>query len=179
MSHIEDQSKRPGRGGRRRWRARYIDSNGRERSKSFDRRVDAEQFLAIREKARVRAELLASDGDGIDPAGYYVYLLWAIEGDAKPVYIGQSGNILARLGSHLGDPSKRAGVGWITLIRCTSQQAMMRREAELIRKYRPAWNRHVPGATAAGPAPPGPAATADDSHPAQEARHVQGNASAA
>ncbi len=149
MSHIRDlwftrgePTVRNGHG--KRWKAAWTDAEGRERARCFDRKTDAQQFLAMKEKLRVRAELLASDGDGIDPAGFYVYLLWAAGADDVPVYVGRSGNILARLGTHLGNPEKRAGVGWITLIRCTSEAAMVRREGELIRKYRPAWNRHIP-----------------------------------
>ena len=149
MSHIGDMwftagqpTARYGRG--KRWKARWTGPEGQERAKCFDRRVDAQQFLAMKEKLRVRAELLTADGDGIDPAGYYVYLLWGVQGDDVPVYVGRSANILHRLGNHLGDAGKRAGVGWITLIRCTSEMAMVRREGELIRKYRPAWNKHIP-----------------------------------
>lgn len=145
MAHVEDRWKRDGRRGTGlRWRARYAGPDGRERSRSFARKADAEAFLAMQEKSRVRAELLTSDGDGIDPAGFYVYLLWGVRGDASPVYVGSSGNILARLGTHLGNVGKRAGVGWITLVRCTSREAMLRREAELIRRYRPAWNKQIP-----------------------------------
>jgi hypothetical protein len=149
MAHITDRwftgGQPTGRHGRgKRWKAGWTDPGGAQRYKSFARRVDAEQFLAMKEKLRVRAELLAADGDGIDPAGFYVYLLWAVQGDDAPVYVGRSGNILARLGTHLGDAGKRPGIGWVTLIRCTSELAMVRREAELIRKYRPSWNRHVP-----------------------------------
>jgi GIY-YIG catalytic domain len=154
MGHIQDlwitasgqPSSRHGHG--KRWRARWTGTDGMEHSKNFTRRVDADQYLIMREKAKVRTELLAADGDGIDPAGYYVYLLWEVQGDTVPVYVGSSGNILNRLGSHLGDNAKRAQVGWVTLIRCTSQQAMLRRETGLIRKYRPAWNRHIPGGAA-------------------------------
>jgi hypothetical protein len=150
MSHIRDtwvtrdgrQTARFGHG--KRWRARWTGPDGIERGKSFARKIDAEQFLAMKEKSRVRAELLAADGDGIGPSGFYVYLLWEVQGDATPVYVGSSGNILARLGAHLGDNGKRARVGWVTLIRCTSQQAMLRRETALIRRYRPVWNKHVP-----------------------------------
>lgn len=135
-------TKRHGRGVR--WKARYIAPDGSEGSKCFARKTDAEQFLAIKEKARIRAELLASDGDGIDPNGFYVYLLWELEGDEAPVYVGASGNILSRLGTHLGGAAKRSRIGRITLIRCTSQKAMLRPEDELIRKYRPTWNKDIP-----------------------------------
>ena len=44
MGYIEDlRGKKQGQG-RPRWRARYRDPSGRERSKSFARKVDAEQF---------------------------------------------------------------------------------------------------------------------------------------
>lgn len=47
MGHVEDRWKRAGRHGTgRRWRARYIDPDGRERSRSFARQRDAERFLA-------------------------------------------------------------------------------------------------------------------------------------
>ena len=47
MAHIEDRWKRDGRRGTgRRWRARYTDPDSAERSRSFDRKVDAERFLA-------------------------------------------------------------------------------------------------------------------------------------
>ena len=75
MSHIRDtwvtrdgrQTARFGHG--KRWRARWTGPDGIERGKSFARKIDAEQFLAMKEKSRVRAELLAADGDGIDPSG--------------------------------------------------------------------------------------------------------------
>jgi hypothetical protein len=62
----------------------------------------------MKEKLPVRAELLAADGDGMDPSGFCIYLLWEVQGDATPVYVGSSGNILARLGDHLDYKGKRA-----------------------------------------------------------------------
>jgi GIY-YIG catalytic domain len=150
MSHIRDLWFTDGQPTSRhnhgfRWKACWIDADKKEHCKSFARKIDAEQYLAVKEQARIRAELLlAADGDGIDPAGYYVYLLWAVPEDAKPLYVGSSGNILSRLGSHLGSTAKRSRVGWVTLIRCTSEKAMLRREGELIRKYRPEWNKEIP-----------------------------------
>ena len=40
MAHIEDRRARGG----RRWRVRYLDPDGRERNKSFDRKTDADRF---------------------------------------------------------------------------------------------------------------------------------------
>lgn len=41
MAHIQDR----GRGHGRRWQARYRDPDGRERSKTFTRKVDAQRWL--------------------------------------------------------------------------------------------------------------------------------------
>src|SRR5207237_1280350 len=49
MSHIQ-------RRGKDRWRARYIGPDGRERSKTFTRKVDAERFLATVDADLVRGE---------------------------------------------------------------------------------------------------------------------------
>ena len=46
MAHIEDRWKRDGGRSRRRWRARYLTPDGDERSRSFDRKLDAERFMA-------------------------------------------------------------------------------------------------------------------------------------
>jgi integrase len=62
MAHVEDRWKRDGRSGTgRRWRVRYQDTNGRERSRSFDRKTDAERF-------RVQVEAAAQNiGVYVDP----------------------------------------------------------------------------------------------------------------
>src|SRR5205814_1925053 len=45
MAHVEDRWKREGRHGTgKRWRVRYLDPDGKERSRSFDRKADAERF---------------------------------------------------------------------------------------------------------------------------------------
>ena len=80
----------------------------------------------------------------LNPAGYYVYLLWGSRDDDVPLYVGKSANILERLGSHLTDVAKHSQVGWITIIRLASEREMDRREGRLIRRYRPAWNRYIP-----------------------------------
>jgi integrase len=61
MGYVEDlRGKKQGRG-RPRWRARYRDPSGRERAKSFSRKVDAERFLVGIEDAKLR-------GAYVDPA---------------------------------------------------------------------------------------------------------------
>jgi integrase len=62
MAHTEDRWKRDGRRGTgRRWRVRYLGPDGRERSRSFDRKVDADRF-------RVTVEADVQRGTYIDPA---------------------------------------------------------------------------------------------------------------
>jgi hypothetical protein len=41
---------------RTKWQVRYIDPNGRERSKTFPRKVDGEKFLIHVEAQKQRAE---------------------------------------------------------------------------------------------------------------------------
>jgi Phage integrase, N-terminal SAM-like domain len=71
MGHAEDlRGKKQGRG-RPRWRARYRDPSGRERAKSFARKVDAERFLVAVEDAKLR-------GAYVDPAaGKVAFSEWA------------------------------------------------------------------------------------------------------
>jgi integrase len=71
MGYVEDlRGKKQGRG-RPRWRARYRDPSGRERAKSFARKVDAERFLVGIEDAKLR-------GAYVDPgAGKVSFGEWA------------------------------------------------------------------------------------------------------
>ena len=71
MGYVEDlRGKKQGQG-RPRWRARYRDPAGRERSKSFTRKVDAERFLVSIEDAKLR-------GAYVDPAaGRVPFTEWA------------------------------------------------------------------------------------------------------
>jgi integrase len=71
VGYVKDlRGKKQGRG-RPRWRARYRDPSGRERSKSFARKVDAERFLVGIEDAKLR-------GVYVDPAaGKIAFSEWA------------------------------------------------------------------------------------------------------
>jgi hypothetical protein len=65
MAHIEKRSGR--------WRARYRGPDGRERSKTFDRRSDAERWLADIKVSQTK-------GDRVDPAlGHRTFASWAEE----------------------------------------------------------------------------------------------------
>jgi integrase len=54
MGYIEDLRSKPQGQGRLRWRVRYRDPAGRERAKSFARKVDAERFLQHAEADKLR-----------------------------------------------------------------------------------------------------------------------------
>jgi integrase len=71
VGYVEDlRGKKQGQG-RPRWRARYRDPSGRERSRSFTRKVDAERFLVSIEDAKLR-------GAYVDPAaGRVPFREWA------------------------------------------------------------------------------------------------------
>jgi integrase len=63
VSHIEKR-------GKDRWRARYRGPDGRERSRTFDRRVDGERWLATVETAKLR-------GEWVDPVlGRMTFAAW-------------------------------------------------------------------------------------------------------
>jgi integrase len=54
VSHVEDRWRNPARRGKgRRWRARYVDPDGRERSRSFPTKILAERFLAEVEHSKL------------------------------------------------------------------------------------------------------------------------------
>ena len=78
--------------------------------------------------------------DGIDPLGYYVYLLWPHKGAEKPVYVGRSINLFARIGQHMADPEKRYRATWVTVMEAASEQDMIDTELKLIARYQPELN---------------------------------------
>jgi integrase len=96
MSHVEDRHKRPGRHAGKRWRARYTDPDGRERSKSFDRKTDADRFLI-----QVEADVL--HGTYLDPDAGKVTLRRYAEGWAKGWHAdsASAGKIRSHLDSHI------------------------------------------------------------------------------
>jgi hypothetical protein len=59
VGYVEDLRGKKQGAGRPRWRARYRDPAGRERSKSFTRKVDAERFLVSIEDAKLRGAYVA------------------------------------------------------------------------------------------------------------------------
>lgn len=80
MAHVEDrwhkagpdgkQARTPRYGTGRRWRVRYLDPNGKERNKSFDRRVDADRFRVQVEADVLRGTYLDPDAGKVTLRGY-------------------------------------------------------------------------------------------------------------
>jgi hypothetical protein len=101
---------------------------------------------AERAETRIRAGLadlsavqIEGEPAGFDPRGFFVYLLWGAGSD-KPLYVGQSTNVLARLGSHLGNPARRYQIERVTLVRCRTARQMDDTEMRLITKHQPPMN---------------------------------------
>jgi hypothetical protein len=142
------------------WQARWRDVQGKQRARTVRTRAQAEKLerrgRAERDAARAQAPITfdplwrkvlrtqldnhaAIEVEGFNPNGSFVYLLWD-HTDDRPIYIGASRNILARLGNHLVDPDKRGRVGRVTLVRCYGPEAMAATEAKLIDFYKPELN---------------------------------------
>jgi hypothetical protein len=73
----------------------------------------------------------------IPTRGFCVYVLWA---DTTPLYVGSSQNVLARVGSHLGEAAKRRAVTRVTITRYETRGAMLDAERALIERYNPPLN---------------------------------------
>ena len=83
MAHVEDRWKRAGRGTGLRWRVRYADPGGAERSRSFDKKADAERFLHTT-AARV------DSGTWIDPAAGKMTLRRYVENTYLPAQVTEA-----------------------------------------------------------------------------------------
>lgn len=77
--------------------------------------------------------------DELDPHGFYVYLLWGTDRE-RPLYVGETTNLFARLGTHMSDRTKRRQVERITVLKCRSHTVMNSTEWSLIRLYQPPMN---------------------------------------
>lgn len=77
--------------------------------------------------------------DSFDPRGYFVYLLWG-DDEVTPIYVGQSRNVLSRVGTHMQARDRAHLVRRVQFIRCATNRAMLRLEMDLIKQYRPPLN---------------------------------------
>jgi hypothetical protein len=104
------------------------------------------QRLTVRERAADRAADLAAQAwrseyeqvEAFDVRGSFVYLL--LDDHGEPLYVGESGNVLARLGSHMSDPTKRRLVRHVKLIRRPSSTSRKALEKQLIGYLQPPLN---------------------------------------
>lgn len=79
-------------------------------------------------------------GTTLDPVQSGVYLLW--DADNTPLYVGESCNVLRRIGDHLGTPEIVAQVARVSIVPCDEVERRAL-EAFLIAYYRPALNRRT------------------------------------
>lgn len=102
--------------------------------------------------AKARAELLTiSAAMSLPTRGWYVYALYDEEVDSVPFYIGMTGGLLARLGTHATAEDKRHRIARVALTQCPSKAEALRLEQEMIRTWRPELNiQHMPSLEAAG-----------------------------
>jgi hypothetical protein len=104
--------------------------------------AEREELCRRIEEAKEEAarQIAAESIDGsFDPAGCFVYILWGADPD-RPVYVGQSSNVLGRIGEHMGDRGKRELTRRVQVIRCQDKAVMNQTEAQLIRALRPLLN---------------------------------------
>jgi hypothetical protein len=134
------------------WQVRWRDRSGRHFSKSvrtkelaikLERQMRAATDLGrdpvgdplwrrmLRQRLGDRA---AIDVGGFNPNGHFVYLLWG-SSDDRPLYIGRSSNVLARLGNHMVRPDRRHRITRVTLVRCFTAEDAAETEADLIDFY--------------------------------------------
>jgi hypothetical protein len=98
--------------------------------------------LVARTRGSNRIGLAKDDILTFYPHGAFVYLLWG-EDENTPLYVGQSQNVLSRLGRHLQEQRKRSLVKRVDLIRCSSKKHMQMTEIRLIWQYKPPLNQQV------------------------------------
>ncbi|MEN6544516.1 MAG: GIY-YIG nuclease family protein [Armatimonadia bacterium] len=77
------------------------------------------------------------------PHGCFVYLLWGNDRE-RPLYVGQSANVLRRLGQHIDERGRQ--IRDFEVISCDSRPEMDRLEQVLIETLKPMWNTTFNGA---------------------------------
>jgi predicted GIY-YIG superfamily endonuclease len=149
VASIERRTDRPDGG----WLVRWRDAGGRQRKRSFRTERDAKRLVRQIEAEQDRARLLGATTElsllepqlgpirqtGFDPRGYFVYCLWGADPN-RPLYVGMSENVLARIGDHTRNPDRRHAIERVTLLHCPGRHAARETEARLIAESRPLWN---------------------------------------
>lgn len=120
-----------------RWHYREVWDRLIARERAAERRT---QLEAERERRTLaRAVSLNIDEHAFDPRGFFVYLLWGSDSDV-PLYVGQSRNLLSRLGQHMSNPDRKHLVQRVQVMRCKNERDMCRTENRLITLYQPPLN---------------------------------------
>lgn len=168
MAHIQTRQLKPDQDGapRKAYQVRWIDTAHKERARQFSRMGDARAFKAEIEReliddrlersrafraaerertrkvyeTRLSRHVVDLSQPGFPVRGFFVYFLWGCEDADRPLYVGKSTNVLARLGIHLADPSKRVEVERVSILRFETKAQMDIEEVRLIRLHCPAWN---------------------------------------
>ena len=127
------------------WMVRWRDADHIQRGRTFSTREAAEAFETQIRSERVAAKLEdAHRGQrhedakvvaAINPHGYHVYILWG-DYPARPLYIGRSKQVLARIAWHLSRPEKRALIRQVTVLRCETAREMRSEERRVGKECR-------------------------------------------
>lgn len=114
-------------------------SRALRRIEELEKQRRYEDGILIKRQERVTSHALEHlTRDGLDPHGYFVYVLMKADGSA--LYVGQSTNVLARLGAHMGDREKREQTALVRIYKCETFHEMSALEIELIKKLQPELN---------------------------------------
>jgi integrase len=130
VGHVE-------RRGKSRWRARYRGPDGRERSKTFDRKLDAGRWLAASETSKVR-------GEWVDPAlGRLSFAEWVAKWEASSTSGLRPRTRVLNVGVARNYLMPRFGSWPLSLITTDAVKAMLAEELDEGRLSVSAVRRHV------------------------------------
>jgi hypothetical protein len=99
---------------------------------AFDDRRDIARQAVARVMERRHA-------DRIPVLGHFVYILWG-DDDKQPLYVGESGALLARLGWHYANRGRGRFIRSVQLLECATVEDRKATELLLIEHYQPPWN---------------------------------------
>ncbi|MDX1511743.1 MAG: site-specific integrase [Nitriliruptorales bacterium] len=104
MGHVQRRRRSDGNGNVRvSWRARYRDPSGRERSRTFERRIDAERFLTSVEGAKLKGEWIDPEAGKVTVAEFAPRWLRTKAGKKAKTRHGYQELLRARVLPRFGD----------------------------------------------------------------------------
>lgn len=121
-------------------RLRVAALHARAAGERLSRKDSAEEKAGNRWRRTFASLVLESfhTGNSFNPRGSFVYVLAADSG--RPLYVGLSRNVIARVGSHLSAAPFRDEIGRVLFIRCRNAPAMENLERWLIERLAPSHN---------------------------------------